>query len=237
MKLVFLLERDIEMKRIIRRICIALIALVCVSALTGCTNWKREYENLDIILQNRQGQLEECKGQLGSMASQSKELGKQLTQSKKTIADLERKLKSGQSEGRASGFGDNMNVKYDKQTGTITVTLQNTVLFASGKATLIKATINELDHIRSVIQDRYRGMKIDVVGHTDSDPIKKSKWKDNWQLSSERALAVLRYLNSKGITDKQIRAVAAGSSRPVASNKTSSGKAQNRRVEIVVHTR
>lgn len=80
-------------------------------------------------------------------------------------------------------------------------------------------------------------MQVDVVGHTDSDPIKKSKWKDNWQLSAERALAVLRYLNSKGISSEKIRAVAAGSSRPVASNKSSSGKAQNRRVEIVVNTR
>jgi chemotaxis protein MotB len=115
--------------------------------------------------------------------------------------------------------------------------LQNTVLFSSGKATLKKATISELDHIKSVIKSRYSGMLIDVVGHTDSDPIKKSKWKDNWQLSSERALAVLRYLKSKGISPSNIRAVASGSSVPVSKNSTISGKAKNRRVEIVVHTR
>lgn len=225
------------MRKVLQKISVALIALVCISTLTGCTNWEQEYTNLDILLQNREGQLEECQGQLESMLDQSKQLGDRLSQSKQTIADLERQLKSGAPVGSASGFGDDMNVKYDKAAGTITVTLQNTVLFASGKATLKKVTINELDHVKTVLQDRYRGMQVDVVGHTDSDPIKKSKWKDNWQLSAERALAVLRYLNSKGISSEKIRAVAAGSSRPVASNKSSSGKAQNRRVEIVVNTR
>jgi chemotaxis protein MotB len=225
------------MKKVFSRISIALIALILVSVLTGCTNWEQEYKNLDIILQNREGQLEDCQGRLEGLADQSKALGEQLSQSRQTVADLERQLKSGAPASTASGFGDGMNVKYSKADGTITVTLQNTVLFSSGKATLKKRTINELDHIRKVVQDRYSGMLIDVVGHTDTDPIKKSKWKDNWQLSAERALSVLRYLNSKGISSKNIRAIAAGSSRSVASNKTSSGKSQNRRVEIVVHTR
>lgn len=224
------------MKKVFQRICVALIAVICVSALTGCTNWEQEYKNLDIILQNREGQLEDCQGQLDGITDQTRAIGEQLSQSRQTIADLERQLKSGVSKSQATGF-DGMNVKYSKADGTITVTLQNTVLFSSGKATLKKMTINELDSIRRVISNRYSGMLIDVVGHTDSDPIKKSKWKDNWQLSAERALSVLRYLNSKGMSSKQLRAVAAGSSRPVASNKTTSGKSQNRRVEIVVHTR
>lgn len=225
------------MRKVFQIISVTLVALVCLSTLTGCTNWEQECTNLDILLKNREAQLDNCQGELESLLDQSKALGDKLSQSQQTIDDLERQLKSGASEGMASGFGDGMNVKYDKAAGTITVTLQNTVLFASGKATLFKSTINELDHVKTVLQNRYRGMQIDVVGHTDSDPIKKSKWKDNWQLSAERALAVLRYLTSKGISSEQIRAVAAGSSRPVASNKSSSGKGQNRRVEIVVHTR
>ena len=134
-----------------------------------------------------------------------------------------------------TGFAGDVAV--DPLKGTITVTLPNEILFASGKATLKKSTISELDQIKSVIKERYSGLQIDIVGHTDSDPIKKSKWKDNWQLSAERALTVLRYLNTKGIPDKQIAAVAAGASRPVGSNSTKTGKAQNRRVEIVVNTR
>ena len=72
---------------------------------------------------------------------------------------------------------------FDPAAGTITVTLQNTILFASGKASLKSATSAELDHILSVLKDKYAGKEIDVVGHTDTDPIRKSAWKDNWELS------------------------------------------------------
>lgn len=225
------------MKKFLGNICVALIVLIAVSSLTGCTNWKQEYDNLDIAYQNCEGRLLDCTSKLDSAVDERSQLGQQLSASMQTIAQLEKQLKDGASEGQASGFGDEMDVKYDPAKGTITVTLQNTVLFAPGKAELKKATIEELDHIRKVLKDRYLNMRLDVVGHTDSDPIKKSKWKDNWQLSSERALSVLRYLNSQGITDEMIRGVASGSSNPVASNKTADGKAKNRRVEIVVHTR
>lgn len=225
------------MRIYLKRVSITFFAAICILALTGCTNWEQEYKDLDIILKNREQLLENCQGDLEKLDVEKRQLAQSLTQSQQTITDLERQLASGASKGKATGFGDGVDVDYDKATGLITVTLQNTVLFSSGKATLKKSTISELDHIRSVIQDRYSGKKIDVVGHTDSDPIKKSKWKDNWQLSAERALSVLRYLNSKGISSEQIRAVASGSSRPVASNKSASGKAQNRRVEIVVHTK
>jgi len=234
---VYLVERDIEMSVYLKRVCVALFAVVCVSALTGCTNWKQEYQSLDILYQNCEGQLEMCNGNLEKLDAERQQLAQQLVQSQQTIDDFKRQLKAGATPSEASGFGEGANVKYDPAAGTITVTLQNTVLFSSGKAALKKSTISELDHINSVIRKRYSGMQIDVVGHTDTDPIKKSNWKDNWQLSAERALSVLRYLTGKGISSSQIRAVAAGSSRGVASNKTSSGKAQNRRVEIVVHTR
>jgi chemotaxis protein MotB len=57
------------------------------------------------------------------------------------------------------------------------------------------------------------------------------------QLSTERANVVVRYLVEHGIPQDNIRAVGRGDSQPVASNATASGKAKNRRVEIVVHMR
>jgi len=90
-----------------------------------------------------------------------------------------------------------------------------------------------------VLREKYNGKQVDVVGHTDTDPIRKTKdkWKDNWELSAERALTVARYLIQRGIAEDKIRAVGCGESRPIASNSTASGKAKNRRVEIVVHMR
>ncbi len=128
---------------------------------------------------------------------------------------------------------------FDAAAGTITVTLPNTILFDSGKASLKSATSTELDHILSVIKQKYSDKDIDVVGHTDTDPIVKTKdlWKDNLELSAQRALSVARYLIGHGIPEKQVRAAACGSARPVASNASAAGKAKNRRVEIVVNMR
>jgi chemotaxis protein MotB len=102
---------------------------------------------------------------------------------------------------------------------------------------LKNSTNSDLNHVYSVLRERYSGKQVDVVGHTDTDPIRKTKnlWKDNWDLSAGRALTVVRYLVDKGVSPKNIRGVACGQSRPVASNSSSAGKAKNRRVEIVVH--
>ncbi len=130
-----------------------------------------------------------------------------------------------------------MDVAVDAAAGTITVTLPNSILFDSGKAELKKATISELDHICSVVKERYAGRQIDVVGHTDNDPIKKSKWADNWELSAQRALTVTRYLSKGCLPEKEVRATGCGEARPVVPNNSVANKAKNRRVEIVVHMR
>jgi chemotaxis protein MotB len=210
-----------------------LVALAAVAVLTGCTNWEKKYKAELVENENLRGTYENCMGKLKGASGAQSQLGLQLSQKQQLIDDLQRQIDDMPS---SAGTGFEGDVAVDALKGTITVTLPNEILFASGKATLKKSTISELDQIKSVISQRYSGKQIEIVGHTDSDPIRKSKWTDNWQLSAERALTVLRYLNKKGIPDDQISAVAAGASRPIASN-TGSGKAKNRRVEIVVNTR
>lgn len=207
--------------------CLLLIGLVSIFLLTGCTNWKKKYDNLLVVHKNLQGRYE-------YLESQKSQLSAQVTQDQQTIRELERKIAERQSAAKASGF-EGYDVEYDPAAGTITVTLPNAILFDSGQASLKKATSTELNHIRSVLQQKYSNRPIDVVGHTDSDPIKKSKWKDNLELSSQRALTVVRYLIDRGVDRKRIRAVGCGAARPIASNSSASGKARNRRVEIVVY--
>ena len=84
------------------------------------------------------------------------------------------------------------------------------------------------------IKRDYPGSTIRVQGHTDGDPIKKSGWKDNWELSCERALTVVRQLTKAGINPKNVCAAGFGRHRPVADNSSRAGKSRNRRVEIVV---
>lgn len=223
---------------IMKKFLVLLVAVVLMSMLTGCTNWKKEYEALDVEKNNLAGRLENCLTGLDSAAKDKASMGIELSKSQRQIADLQKQIED-MGQRKDSGFEGVGDVSYDPEAGTITVALPNAILFTAGKASLKKSTISELDQIRAVLRERYSGKEVDVVGHTDSDPIVKSKkfWEDNWELSAQRALSVLRYMVDHGVNAEQIRAVAAGASRPVASNSSASGKAKNRRVEIVVHMR
>ena len=212
-----------------------LICLVLFALLPGCINWEEKYKALDVEHENLKGLLERERAEKGQLADR-------ISQDQMTIEELQRQIEERvKTPAEATGFGEGYDVAFDPSKGTITVTLPNAILFDSGKATLKKATSVELDHIYSVLRDKqiYAGKQINVVGHTDTDPIKKTKdkWKDNWELSAERALSVLRYLVKRGSPEEKIQAVGCGESRPIASNSTASGKARNRRVEIVVHMR
>ncbi len=208
-----------------------LICLILFALLPGCTNWEEKYKILEVENENLKGLLDVAGAEKGQLADR-------ISQDQMTIEELQRQIEElAKTPADATGFGAGYDVAFDPSKGTITVTLPNAILFDSGKATLKKATITELDHIHSVLRDKYSSKQIDVVGHTDTDPIKKSKWKDNWELSAQRALSVLRYLVKRGIPEDKIQAVGCGQSQPIASNSTASGKAKNRRVEIVVHLR
>jgi len=218
------------MKDTVGKMLVLCVVTAVMLPLTGCTNWKKKYSALDVEHQNIKGLYENCVASLDSTAAERAKMSQELEA-------LKKQLQQGKSASDATGFkGD---VKVDQNAGTITVTLPNSILFSSGKATLKSSTNSDLDHIYGVLRQRYSGKKVDVVGHTDTDPIRRTKnlWKDNWDLSSGRALTVLRYMVGKGVSPKDIRGVACGQSRPIASNANAAGKAKNRRVEIVVHMR
>ncbi|MHC4500251.1 MAG: OmpA/MotB family protein [Planctomycetota bacterium] len=214
-----------------KKIAILAVIFTSVFVLGGCTDWQKEYRELEVEYDNLKGRHELLQQDRGL-------LEERLTESQQTIEELQRQMQERkQSGGVVTGFGEDFDVTLDARAGTITVTLPNTILFSPGKATLKSATSAELNHIESVLRSKYSGRQIDVVGHTDSDPIKKSPWKDNWELSAQRALSVVRYLVQRGIDDANIRAIGCGEAQPIADNKTAAGKAKNRRVEIVVHMR
>jgi len=208
-----------------------LICLVVFALLPGCINWEKRYQALSVEHENVKGLLDRERSEKGQLADR-------ISQDQMTIEELQRQIEeSSKTPADVTGFGEGYDVAFDPSAGTITVTLPNAILFDSGKATLKRTTSTELDHIRSVLRNKYPGRQVNVVGHTDTDPIKKSKWKDNWELSAQRSLSVLRYFVKRGIPEEKIQAVGCGESQPIASNSTASGKSKNRRVEIVVHLR
>ncbi|WP_456270240.1 OmpA family protein [Kushneria sp. AK178] len=89
-----------------------------------------------------------------------------------------------------------------------------------------------LDRLLPALRD-FDG-EISVEGHTDSRTISTDRFPSNWELSVGRATAVLRYLSRSGVSAGQLRAIGYGPTRPLADNDSDSGRAQNRRVELVL---
>ncbi len=127
-----------------------------------------------------------------------------------------------------TGFEGIAGIETEKNRDRIIVRVPGDVLFESGKIDLRQTSLKTLDSIASVIRKEYSGNLIRVEGYTDSDPIRKSQWKDNLELSMERAASVHRHLQSKGLNAKQMYAAGFGPANARAT------KAQSRRVEIVV---
>ncbi|MGY3792376.1 OmpA family protein [uncultured Aquimarina sp.] len=101
------------------------------------------------------------------------------------------------------------------------------VLFDSGKSTIKDQSTKVLNDIIGILKE-YPTAKFTVEGHTDSQGAAKA----NQRLSDARANAVKNFLTSNGIDQFRLSAVGYGEDRPIASNKTRKGRAQNRRVEI-----
>lgn len=206
------------------------LCLAAITLLAGCANYEQMYRALSVEHRNLVGLYEHCQGE-------NVQLRQGLSQSQATIEDLQNQITTqNRTPAEATGF-EGMDVALDAAEGTITVTLPNTILFPSGSATLLSGSEQALNTIIGVINSRYPGKRIDVVGHTDTDPIRRSPWKDNWELSAQRALSVVRYLERRGLNKSLLRAVGCGDARPVTSNATAAGRARNRRVEIVVRIR
>ena len=119
------------------------------------------------------------------------------------------------------------------------LTMASDLAFPSGGYTLTKAGKAKLNALMPTLQS---GMgpndKIVVYGYTDNHPVGKAlKAKgieDNLDLSAKRATAVVRYMISKGVNPNIISAKGRGDTHPIAPNDTAKGRAENRRIEIVV---
>jgi chemotaxis protein MotB len=131
---------------------------------------------------------------------------------------------------------DSMGISYGMRDGNMVISIPSSITFASGQATLSKDGQRALQNVASTLKKEYPGAKYGIEGHTDSDPIKKSKFSSNRDLSIARAMAVLTYLVEEcKIPDESCIVAGHGQYDPIESNKSEADKAKNRRVEIVVH--
>jgi len=129
---------------------------------------------------------------------------------------------------------NNKQVKVEMQDKGLVITFVSEVLFDSGKAKLRHDSFPKLDKVADVLNTTVSDLNVGIEGHTDNQPIKRSGWKSNWELSTARALSVLHYLSDKSVAEPRLAAIGYGEYKPVASNDTKEGRQSNRRVEIVI---
>ena len=188
-----------------RKLCGFFVILSLVAGLSGCT----------VIFQ---------KGRRTDIEKISK-LRNDLSELERAKQELENRLKN--------EIGDKQ-VKVEMQDKGLVITFVAEVLFDSGRAILRKDSAPKLEKVSSVLNTTVSDLSIGIEGHTDNDPIKKSGWKSNWELSTARALSVLHFLSEKGVNEPRMAATGFGEYKPVADNSERAGRQKNRRVEIVI---
>jgi chemotaxis protein MotB len=162
----------------------------------------------------------------------------ELSTSKKKLeaAKAELEKKSGEYEQLAGALRaeiDAGRVELTELRGKTTVKMKDKILFASGSATLGKEGRDALAAVAEALRG-LKGRAIRVEGHTDDVPTSGGAFASNWELSSARALAVVRFLQDTGVDPTRLVAAGYGEFQPISPNDTPEGRSLNRRIEIVL---
>ncbi len=130
-------------------------------------------------------------------------------------------------------MGKQVEVNFTSQ--YVQLTMKGALLFDSGSAELKEEAAKILDKT-AVIIEKYAGDVVEIEGHTDNVPIFNSKFRDNEELSSARALNVFYYLlENSSINPVDLKHAGMGQRVPIADNATLEGRSKNRRVEIRIY--
>ena len=115
----------------------------------------------------------------------------------------------------------------------LVISLSQAVLFSSGDDHISKSALPMIGEIAAVLQEIPN--QVSLVGHADAVPIHNRRFKNNWELSAARSLQLLELLTGRyGIAESRLSVASFGSNEPKTSNDTPDGRANNRRVEIVI---
>jgi chemotaxis protein MotB len=162
----------------------------------------------------------------------------ELSKSKKKLEQAKAELEKKSSEYQAlasslQGEIEAGRVEVSELKGRLTVKMKDKILFASGSATIGKEGQVALGKVADALRG-VQGRVIRIEGHTDDVPTGGGAFPTNWELSAARALAVVRYLQERGVDPSRLAAAGYGQYQPITGNDTPEGRSQNRRIEIVL---
>lgn len=217
------------MTRIRRSIAAVALTTLALALLSGCSNGAEQ--RLNLLQQENQelrSRTQRLRESLNNAEQNRNETESELRALRAEKRQLEMELEQAQQQ-PDTGFEGLEGVDATRlSSGEVVVDVAGDVLFDSGQASLKSAAKQSLQEIARTINNRYAGRMIRIEGHTDTDPIRKSDWRNNEQLSAERALAVEDFLAEQGVDKDRMFIAAYGPSEPRGTKK------ESRRVEIVV---
>ena len=165
---------------------------------------------------------------VGSLRSRIGELEKEMAMAAQMARSLEDQMRSEL---------ESKDVTISKLQGKLTVNILDRILFNSGDAVVKPDGEAVLRKIASVLA-QHAELKVHVIGHTDNVPMRPSpqnRYASNWELSTARALAAVRFLTEQaGVAPQRLGAVGYGEFRPIADNATAEGRARNRRIAVTI---
>jgi chemotaxis protein MotB len=200
-----------------------LLSLVVSSLATSCTT---RYQDM---LRERDQSIRELSGEVARLRGENEDLQRRGTPQPANATAPKTESPSLINE-LQNDLGDDASVRYVR--GRVSIGVEDSVTFDSGSTALKDSSHKVLRGVASALKAKFGGKRIYVEGHTDDDPLVKTKEKygSNRRLSSERADSVARYLIQQGVPESSIVVVGYGQFDP----RDQKQKARNRRVEIVV---
>ncbi len=181
------------------------------------------------------------KGSMNQADRDKADLVDKLAKMNKTLEDLQRAQEAAEKRARAfrdlvakfKAMVDAGKLQVEVRNGLMIVKLPDNILFDPGKVDLKKEGQEALVQVTGILNG-IEGRKFQVAGHTDNKPVKAGKFRDNWELSTQRALVVTSLMIKSGMDPKRLSAAGYADVLPVAGNDSEEGRKQNRRIEIVL---
>lgn len=131
----------------------------------------------------------------------------------------------------AEGLDADVTVNFDKR--GIFVDIKEAILFDSASAKIKDTGVVVLEKLEGILNEFDN--EIVIEGHTDDIPMQSTLYSSNWELSTGRSVAVLRYLSEEGkIPPKRMAAMGYGEYRPIVPNTSEENRAANRRVNVLI---
>ena len=186
---------------------------------------QKRADELNKLLQGTAADKDKLDKLLQATNSQLEELGKQ-----KAAADARAATYKALTD-RLRSMIDAGKLSVRIRKGRMLISLPNDVLFDSGSAVLKRAGQDAVAQVAQALAG-FTDRQFLVAGHTDDKPIRSARYPSNWELSTERAVVVTRFLISKGMKPDSLGAVGYGEFDPVVPNDSDEHRAQNRRIEI-----